>query len=608
MSDTSATKQSNQFITMTSNSTITAQKRKASLVPTGFTDNAEGRNSVKRIHIERAATFGQKLFAHQPIDLESSSIRLIEVLPSRDDAGRISCRIRHADTEAEYTCLSYVWGSQDVMQDISINGSLFFVGDGLWQFLKVASSESARANNVGMPTEEDESDGRPTFDFRSATTSLWIDALCIDQDNTLERNHQVQRMGHIYSQAKQVLTWLGNDSASLTHLFSRMRNSEFGELACFEPTCQRGIQLFDANTYWKRAWITQEVSLAKYVFFVSGETAVDLADAYHHLSGAPPELNLVHNDLWLTLMKMRMRSYGQQASFQDSILGNLAVFRSKDCWDIRDKVYSLLGISHDGSGIKVSYDRPVVDLAVDLMRLYEIYFCLCHVNLIRSAFELKDVKTALPVMTMEGRYTVIKTRPNVGQSFHCDHCDHQVEFDSRKLEFELPDWDYGYYSCLKCEHTNWSRETGWEAHYGHVVRPNLSARDNTCFLIPFNGEARKIEGSSQAFTKVDRGKYWLGNPSKQLYPNLEKGSPSKNQGSLLHNMALRNLDLTLSDLLTLSPMPLGPSIRRTPSKAGTWHHDPDPMSESEFAGYMYHGHMRKDSFVAEGHSWRFRTI
>lgn len=39
--------------------------------------------------------------------------------------------------------------------------------------------------------------------------TLWIDALCIDQSNIAERNHQVGLMGEIYKKADHVLIWLG---------------------------------------------------------------------------------------------------------------------------------------------------------------------------------------------------------------------------------------------------------------------------------------------------------------------------------------------------------------------------------------------------------------
>jgi hypothetical protein len=47
--------------------------------------------------------------------------------------------------------------------------------------------------------------------LRQATGSrvLWIDAICIDQLNISERNHEVQRMGNIYKLAQRVVVWLG---------------------------------------------------------------------------------------------------------------------------------------------------------------------------------------------------------------------------------------------------------------------------------------------------------------------------------------------------------------------------------------------------------------
>lgn len=42
------------------------------------------------------------------------------------------------------------------------------------------------------------------------TGYLWIDAICINQATTLEKNHQVSMMGMIYSQAECVIVWLGN--------------------------------------------------------------------------------------------------------------------------------------------------------------------------------------------------------------------------------------------------------------------------------------------------------------------------------------------------------------------------------------------------------------
>lgn len=38
---------------------------------------------------------------------------------------------------------------------------------------------------------------------------FWIDAICIDQQNMAERNHEVKRMGTIYKMARRGVVWLG---------------------------------------------------------------------------------------------------------------------------------------------------------------------------------------------------------------------------------------------------------------------------------------------------------------------------------------------------------------------------------------------------------------
>jgi len=38
---------------------------------------------------------------------------------------------------------------------------------------------------------------------------LWIDAICINQENSLEKGHQIKLMGQIYKNASRVLVWLG---------------------------------------------------------------------------------------------------------------------------------------------------------------------------------------------------------------------------------------------------------------------------------------------------------------------------------------------------------------------------------------------------------------
>ena len=83
---------------------------------------------------------------------------------------------------------------------------------------------------------------------------LWIDALCIDQENVEERNHQVGLMGLIYRKAKQIRIWLGQPADKSGRALTRLR-----QLAnVHEKIGTRGLKAIRAlltREYWSRAWI-----------------------------------------------------------------------------------------------------------------------------------------------------------------------------------------------------------------------------------------------------------------------------------------------------------------------------------------------------------------
>jgi hypothetical protein len=75
---------------------------------------------------------------------------------------------------------------------------------------------------------------------------LWVDAVCIDQSNNIERNHQVQQIYTIYSLARRVLIWLGDDGLddSSTSV-GRTLTSEHGNLK---------IAAVLSRSWWSRVW------------------------------------------------------------------------------------------------------------------------------------------------------------------------------------------------------------------------------------------------------------------------------------------------------------------------------------------------------------------
>lgn len=102
--------------------------------------------------------------------------------PSKDE---------YYDCEAQYCALSYVWGDARQMKPIVVDGKTLLVTENLY-----AGLLSLRAGRSLLPGSQD---------------VFWIDAICINQEDVREREHQVQHMAVIYARALSVLVWLRED-------------------------------------------------------------------------------------------------------------------------------------------------------------------------------------------------------------------------------------------------------------------------------------------------------------------------------------------------------------------------------------------------------------
>ena len=99
-----------------------------------------------------------------------------------------------------YHALSYVWGDPEDVLPIVCDGELKWVTRNLYEALQRLwvwtyreSTDPTLQQAIGF--------GRP----------LWIDALCINQDDPAEKSHQIEQMGNIFRTAEKTYVWLGAD-------------------------------------------------------------------------------------------------------------------------------------------------------------------------------------------------------------------------------------------------------------------------------------------------------------------------------------------------------------------------------------------------------------
>ena len=179
---------------------------------------------------------------------DSNEIRLLYLQPGAS-GDKVKCTIKHAklSDQPQYEALSYMWGPHDCLQTILVNDFNINVRENMWLAL-----QHLRLN--------------------AKTRILWVDAICINQKNIHERNHQVTQMGKIYNQAKAVIVWLGSpdsDSELAFEVLSRAEWIEFikppMDLAKIVVGTRKLTSFYSILTrdYWTRLWIIQEFLMAK---------------------------------------------------------------------------------------------------------------------------------------------------------------------------------------------------------------------------------------------------------------------------------------------------------------------------------------------------------
>jgi len=228
--------------------------------------------------------------------------------------------------------------------------------------------------------------------MRSDTESrvLWIDALCIDQSDGQERNHQVQLMGDIYHSARQVIVWLGvaaEDSDLAMNLKTKVRDFKI-------PTMEEILEIVEIEalvklwnrSYWYRVWIRQEIQLAQIYTVYCGSkflTEKDM-DILFALVGSWPTgrdryMN-EHSERLAVLFKQLDRGIVKEHIFLRHMPNSMTSLHrlissslQLNCVssEPRDYVYAFLGLASDckSGELLCDYQKPLVEIYLDAIRV-----------------------------------------------------------------------------------------------------------------------------------------------------------------------------------------------------------------------------------------------
>jgi hypothetical protein len=288
-------------------------------------------------------------YRHSPLDQEKKSIRLLQVLPGESD-DPIRCTIKHFNlaTQPIYVALLYTWEYARENVPIFCNGLIVEVGQNLRSFLQQFRRTSG-------------SDG----------AWLWVDALCMNQDNILERNHQVGQMKDIYQGAALVITWLGAATDDDRLAFHALQDNT---IVPGRWPWDAWYQLF-RKPYWRCIWIIQEFVLGEESHLWCGDLRADSDDFRRAGEGLDGIHNIRETLGWRLLVLRRLwRSDNQSERKEQLDLRRLSTsFAISNSTDPRDYVYGFLGIAHDSFGnvlgLVPDYSKSAAEVLIDVIRI-----------------------------------------------------------------------------------------------------------------------------------------------------------------------------------------------------------------------------------------------
>jgi len=301
-----------------------------------------------------------ELYESLPLCADGSCFRLLELDLDLNEAYADEVTIHGTiDTynfgnAPQYKTLSYTWGSQDALSKIKLNDALFLVTPNL-----LAALQQLRLNQS-----------------KSGKSKLWIDAICINQSDNREKNHQVMRMKDIYANAVEVIIWIGKpDNLSgiafdtlerfSTHDGTQDGSGTYKDILDTAAKRRTAIQHFIERPYFGRVWVIQEVVVAKNATIHCGSFLIDfkvlhLATMRMTGSGFYPfsifTQNVIHLGHWRRSF-LEMDAAGREENL------DLRIFmdsRDRDATNLSDKVFSLRGITNEklAEGIAIDYDKP----------------------------------------------------------------------------------------------------------------------------------------------------------------------------------------------------------------------------------------------------------
>ena len=248
--------------------------------------------------------------------------------------------------------------------------------------------------------------------FTDQPRTLWVDAICINQDDQDERNAQVKHMGSIFARAARVVVWLGPEGKDskdalpvLQYLSEQVEPTvdnfrapspnatepewhDRGYLLPYDEETWSALIAFFKRDWFRRVWVVQEVRLANLSAVVQcGRASLPWQSVRKAMVILGDKSYLPHDLFPIMVQTGLVSRIGRTRDEIDVLLAN---GRGLQCSDPRDRVYAMLGLTSAGFADRIppQYGLPVSEVYKqaflahsDLTQRLELFRCCRLVEL-----------------------------------------------------------------------------------------------------------------------------------------------------------------------------------------------------------------------------------
>lgn len=319
-------------------------------------------------------------YRYEPLQSDSREFRILSLLPGgAKDPLRIRLYTTTLPLESweapPYEALSYVWGEQSDQDHATV---------------AVAPEDGSDKPDTYIELTRNLATCLPYLRYRRQPRALWIDTICIDQENLNEKSQCVRAMAEIYNFASRVIIWLGPEANYSTNAIKQLEwlGSQViinwkarSMILAAEPTLDeldeviyRNLDIFLlllSRPWFERLWVQQEAKLARHAVVVCSSASLDwqvfrnaLFCLWHfsQRESLPGDVVDRMNRFYILITKTRFLLY--ELLFHG---------KTRKCTDPRDRVYALLGLigGHEAKlNIVPDYTRTPTQVYQDVVASY----------------------------------------------------------------------------------------------------------------------------------------------------------------------------------------------------------------------------------------------